>query len=230
VPETRRDHTSAAPFSMFGVVGLLVGVIVVYGVFYELDLLMNDVIPSLRELPVTDLRRTIVQTLLGFTGMGCLMMVLSTRWQTVAWQAAISVTIVAAAIDWQRDLLERGGIDLPEIYRTLYVVAMAGASILFVHVWQRRANPRLMSLFLFAACVLMGIGYQMGLGWSDIWWGNPEAEAEAAAGGRGASLWEKFRGEIIVHSIFTALFVISVCAAVRERRRGRGQLESLAIT
>jgi hypothetical protein len=76
-----------------------------------------------------------------------------------------------------------------------------------------------MSLFLFATSMLMLIGYMKGLGMSDIWWGN--AEAEAAAGSRGAYLWQQYRGEVIVHAIFTVLFVLSIAAAMRERRRAR---------
>ncbi|MFO1092334.1 MAG: hypothetical protein U0992_03340 [Planctomycetaceae bacterium] len=215
----QQPHTASA-WSASGLLSLLGGVLVVYGVFRELHLFVDDVIPQLREVPVTDWRHTIIDTLLGFTGLGCVLMVLSTRWDTVAWQSAISVTIVAAAIDWQRDLLDRGGINMPEQGRTLYVLGMAAVSILFVHWWQWRERPRLMTLFLFATCVLMGIGYQMGLGWSDIWWGNPEAEV--AAGGRGAYLLQKFRSELIVHAIFTTLFVISIVAGIHERRRKPG--------
>lgn len=207
----------AAPLSESGILALVVGALVVSGVFAELYFFIGEVIPRLRELPDADARRTVVGVLLGFTGLGCVLMWLSTRWRTVAWQAAISVTITAAAIDWQRDLLPRGDINLPVFWRWAYVVGMAGASILFVHFWQRRASPRLMSLFLFAVCILMAIGYQMGLGMSDIWW--PDLEAEAAAGGRGAYLLQKFRGELIVHAIFTTLFVISVVAGIFERRR-----------
>jgi hypothetical protein len=196
---------------------LLAAAAAVFVVFYSWHLFIEQLIPILRDLPATDIRRTTAQILVGFMGIGCVLMLLARRWQTVAWQAAISITIVAAAIDWQRDLLPRGKIDMPENYRQLFVLGAAAASILFVHTWQHRRSPRLMDLFLFTVCFLMGIGYLMGLGWADIWWGN--LEAETAAGGRAAYLWQKLRGEIIVHSIFTTLFAISLWAAVRERRR-----------
>ena len=61
-------------------------------------------------------------------------------------------------------------------------------------------------LFLFATCMLMGIGYLKGLGVSELWAANPAAE------GRAAYLWGKFRGEAIVHLIFTALFALSLSA------------------
>jgi hypothetical protein len=196
--------------------GLLVGAVVVAGVFYGWRLLMRPLFPMLREVPEGDFRLTGARVLLGFTGTGTLLMLLSRRWQSVAWQVAVSVTIAAAAIDWQGDLLRRGHIEMSELSRTLFVLGMAGTSIYFVQAWQRRKTPNLMSLFIFATCMLMGIGYMMGLGRSEIWWLHPEEDA--AAGGRAAYLWQMFRGEVIVHSIFTALFVLSILAAVREWR------------
>lgn len=196
---------------------LAAGALLVCGVFAELRLFIDVVIPRLRELPATTVGRTVVEAVMGFTGLGCLVMWLSTWWRTLAWQAAISVTITAAAIDWQRDLLPRGDIAMPILGRWSYVLGVSAVSILFVNAWQRQNSPRLMSLFLFATCVLMGIGYQMGLGRSEIWWPNPDDVA--AAGGLGDYLLQKFRSEIVVHAIFTTLFVISIAAEVIERRR-----------
>jgi hypothetical protein len=213
---TPTSSTSSAALDPSGL-ALVAGALLVYGVFEGLDPLRGYVFSELRDLPRTDLRRGIAEALLGFTGVGCLLMSLSTRWQTVAWQSAISVTIVAAVIDWESKLLERGDINLPYLLRMTWLLGMSAISILYVHFWQRRSTPRLMSLFLFATCVLTGIGYMKGLGMADIWWGNPEAEA--AAGGHGAYLLQQYRSELIVHAIFTTLFVISVWWAVRERHR-----------
>jgi hypothetical protein len=199
------------------IVTALVGIAVVLGVLFGWRLALRQVYPMLRELEEGDLRRTAAGVLMAFTGMGVVLMLLSRRWQAVAWQTAISVTIVAAAIDWQRHLLDRGKIDMPVAYRTAWVVSVAALSIAFVSVWQRRKAPKLINLFLFATCCLTIIGYMKGLGMSDIWWGN--AEAEAAAGGRDAYLWKEYRSEVIVHAIFTTLFVLSILAAAKERRR-----------
>ena len=193
------------------------GITIVCLFFYGWNFVLRMISPYLRDLPPSDIRRTIAGVLLVFPGMGVIQMLLARRWQSAAWQIAVSITIVAAAIDWQRDLLPRGKIDMPETYRNLYVAGMGLMSILFVAVWQNRRAPRVMSLFLFATCVLMGIGYMMGLGESAIWWSDPTAVA--AAGGRGAYLWQTFRSEIIVHTIFTMLFLLSLAAGVIERRR-----------
>lgn len=218
LPSAQQPPLTGEPaFNGPGLVALVVGALLVYCVFEGLAPVRQVVFSSLSDLQRTDLRPTVAQTLLGFTSVGCLLMILSARWQTVAWQSAISVTIAAAAIDWQGKLLERGDIDMPVLWRLLWVLGVAGASVLFVHVWQRQSRPDLMSVFLFATAILMGIGYMKGLGMSDIVWGNPEGEA--AAGGRGAYLWAKYQSEIIVHVIFTTLFAISVWWGVRERRR-----------
>jgi hypothetical protein len=119
-------------------------------------------------------------------------------------------------IDWLRDLLPRGDIDMPEPYRLLVLVATAAVAVVFVQRWQQGRSPRLTSLFLFATCVLMGIGYMMGLGMSAIWW--PDSETVAAAGGRWLFLWQTFRSEIVVHMIFTTLFVLSLNAGFHEQR------------
>lgn len=197
--------------------GLLAAAAVVAGVLYGRRWFIAWIIPELRELPRDDLLRTAAAVLLGFTGTGCLLMLLSRRWQTVAWQTAVSVTIVAAAIDWQRDLLPRGHIDMPVLYRSLFVLGVAAISIVTVHQWQHRPTPKLMNLFLFAVCFLMAIGYMMGLARTEIW--QPDPQAVAAAGGHAAFLWQHFRAEIIVHIIFTTLFILSVWAAVDEQRK-----------
>lgn len=173
-------------------------------------------VPQLYEVGRAGPGWTTADVLIDFTGMGCALLLLSRRWQTVAWQVAVTITIVATAIDWQRDLGPRGHIEWSPVIRTLFVLSMAAGSIVWVQQWQLRTRPLLMSLFLFAVCVLMGVGYMMGLAHADIWYGN--AEAEAAAGGRTAFLWQQYRGEVVVHTIFTTLFLISVCFGLIERR------------
>lgn len=173
-------------------------------------------VPQLYEVGRAGPGWTAADVLIDFTGMGCALLLLSRRWQTVAWQVAVTITIVATAIDWQRDLGPRGNIEWSLAARVLFVLAVAGCSIVWVQQWQLRTRPLLMSLFLFSVCVLMGVGYMMGLGHADIWFGNVAAEQEA--GGRAAFLWQQYRGEVIVHSIFTTLFAISVWFGLRERR------------
>lgn len=195
---------------------LLCGAMVVTGFFYGWDLLVAALVAPLREVSQDDLRHSMARVLLGFSGLGCLFMLLS-RWSdTIAWQVAISVTIVAAAIDWQRDLLTRGEIDMPAHFRLAFVVALAAVSVLFVCVWQHRKSPRLMDLFLFAICVLMTIGYMTGLAMAELWQSSLQAETDS--GGRVAWLWQNYRSEIVVHTIFTTLTLISVWAALRARK------------
>lgn len=216
---TRTDPAEERRGPLLWALALLTGAVVVMAVFQGWPRLGAELRPVLDELSRRDPRQTLARVLLGFTGLGCVLMLFARCWQTVAWQVAVSVTIVAVAIDWQRNLFPRGNIDLPELYRQLFVVGVTALSVAFVNAWLWKRKPQLMDLFLFAACLLMLIGYMKGLGMSDIWIANPEAKA--AAGGRAAFLWGKFRGEAVVHLIFTALFVLSLCAAVMERLRSR---------
>ncbi len=214
--ETSGNTESLPQSAARGLLGTLLGASVVLFVFYFWPRLTLLVFPNLAEVTRGSLSMTATDVLTDFTGLGCVMLLLSRRWPTVAWQLAISVTIVAAAIDWLEDLHPRGDINMPEQYRLLFLLATAAVSVIFVQRWQQSRAPKLTSLFLFAACILMGIGYLMGLGMSDIWWPNPELIAPA--GGRWSFLWQEFRSEIIVHAIFATLFVLSLSACLWEQQ------------
>jgi|GEM_PF-425324 len=194
-------------------IGALVGSLIVSGVFLGWLGYLQLLEANWQSEALGDPRRAIARVLLGFTGLGCVLLLVSRRWDLVAWQVAISVTIAAAAIDWQRDLLPRGEIELAPFYRALFVVAVASISIIYVTCWRPGRNPRLTHLAVFTTCVLMGIGYLMGLALADLWW--PEPERVAAAGGRLAYLWQSHRSELVVHVIFTTLLVISLVGIVR---------------
>jgi hypothetical protein len=216
---TRTDPADERRGPLVWLLTLLVGAAVLLAVFRGWPRLAAELHPALGKLSRGDPRQTAARVLLGFTGLGCVLMLFARSLQTVAWQVAVSVTVVAAAIDWQRNLLPRGNIDLPELYRDLWVLGAASVCVVFVSFWQNQRTPRVIDLFLFATCAVMAIGYMKGLGMSDLWW--PNLEAEAAAGSRAMYLWRKFRSEAIVHLIFTALFALSLWAGVRERRRAR---------
>jgi hypothetical protein len=190
----------------------LVGVALLVGFFYGWEFLLEAVSNSLAEVPADDVRRSIARVLLGFTGLGCLLLFASRFSETVAWQAAISVTIVAAAIDWERDLLPHGGIDAPDSLRLAFVICVGALSVLFVSIWRQRRQPQLMALFLFATCVLMAIGYLMGLAIAELWQSDPQ---HVIAGSRAAWLWQRHRSEVVVHAIFTILTLLSIWAACK---------------
>jgi len=199
-----------------GVTEMVAGAGVVLLVFFfwpRLTILVYSVLgPPTRD----SVAMTATDVMMDFTGMGCVMLLLSRRWPTVAWQLAVSVTIVAAMIDWLRDLLPRGEINMPEPYRILLLLATAAGSVMFVAMWLHKRNSRLEHLFLFASCTLMGIGYMMGLGRVEIWW--PVRESMDAAGGQWQYLWQQFRSEIVVHSIFTTLFILSLSGSLLGRQ------------
>ncbi len=196
-------------------VSLLTGAAIVGLALYGWEVLDEAVSLALQEGPKEDLRQALARVLLGFTGLGCLLLVLSRASDTVAWQTSISVTIVAAAIDWQRDLLPRGQIDMPASFRLALVIGVAALCVHYVAVWQQRKAPRLMDLFLFAVVFLMVISSMTALARADLWW--PDAGA-AATGDRAATLWREYRSEIVVHAIFLTLALLSVLAALRARK------------
>ncbi len=196
---------------------LLLAVLTVVSVFLVWQPMVRQLLPLLRELPSDDGRRTAFDVLAGFGGLGCLLMLLARCSKTVAWHGALSVAIVAAAIDWQADLLTHGHIAVGPSLRFMFVLAVAAVSILAICRWQRQNQPALMDLYMFALCAFMGIGYLKGLGVADIWLGN--SEAQASAGSYSKYLWQTYRGEILVHLIFTLLFVLSMWAGLRERGR-----------
>jgi hypothetical protein len=146
--------------SVFGwIVSLAAAVPVVFGAVYGWRYLAIELYPLLRNLQLGGLERTAMRVLFGFMGTGCVLMLLSRRWQTAGWQTAISVTILAAAHDWQDRLLERGNIDMPQFYRRAFLLGMAAISILFVQVWQHRKAPKLMDApHLYAAVCNQRLG------------------------------------------------------------------------
>jgi hypothetical protein len=190
----------------------LLGACLVVSFFYGWELLVGALVRPLEGVPASDLRHSVARVWLGFTGLGCLLLLASRYSETVAWQVAISVTIVAAAIDWQRDLLPHGEIDAPPYLRVAFVVGVGALSIAFVSIWQHRRQSRLMALFLFATCVLMAIGTMMGLAVADLWRFDPQ---QVIAGSRATWLWQHYRSEVVVHVIFSILTVLSIWAACR---------------
>jgi Na+/H+ antiporter NhaA len=119
---------------------------------------------------------------------------------------------VAAAIDWQRDLLPHGRIDAPAYLSLAFVIGVGVLSVSFVAIWQQRRQPQLMALFLFATCMLMAIGYLMALAVAELWQSEPQHLIE---GSRAAWLWQRHRGEVVVHAIFTTLTGLSIWSACK---------------
>jgi len=202
--------------SVSGPMGALIGGLIISGVFLGWLGYLQPLEAHWQSEALSNPCRAIARVLLGFTGLGCVLMLLSRRWDIAAWQVAISVTIVAAAIDWQRDLLPRGEIELAPFYRGMFVVVLAAISTIYVAFWRTGHNPRLANLGVFTTCMLMGIGYLMGLALADLWWPHPERVA--AAGSRLAYLWQSYRSEFVVHAIFTTLLAISLVGIVRADR------------
>jgi hypothetical protein len=185
----------------------VIGVLLVYGVFRIWPRVETELAEALADVTLGGWEHTFARVALGFSGLGCLLMILSRRSAAVAWQTAVSVTTVAAAIDWQRDLLSHGKIEMHEGYRLAFVLAAAAISIVFVALWQNGREPRLMRAFVFALVMFMSISYLMELAQAELWWGEAPA----------LGYWQRYRGAVVVHAIFTVEFLIALWLAWRER-------------
>jgi hypothetical protein len=100
---------------------------------------------------------------------------------------------------------------MSETNRLAFVLAFATISIVFVALWQKSREPRLMRLFVFALLMLMTISYLMELAQAELWWGE----------GPAAGYWQRYRGALVVHGIFTAEFLFALWLAWRERLPNR---------
>ncbi|MBJ43618.1 MAG: hypothetical protein CMJ80_10165 [Planctomycetaceae bacterium] len=194
---------------------------VVYLVFHGWRVIWDFLIPGLSSLAPSDVRYTTSEVLLGFTGMGCVLMILSERFQSLAWQVAVTITIVATAIDWQRDLYPRGNITWPDASRLAFVLVIGVVVFVFVDRWWRRKPANLMKLFVVSMICLMGMGYLMGVAHSDLWWPTDRQIAPLENGS--SYVWQRYRSEVVVHGIFTSMFVISIGFAISEMRASRIQ-------
>jgi hypothetical protein len=197
----------------------LAGVLVLLGVFVVWPWLESHLIQLSADIPESDWRTTGVRVLFGFTGLGCLLMLLGRHWPGLAWQVAISVTIAAAANDLQRDLLPHGGIELPAVYRAAMVVLAGGLSAVLVAWWQAAAAPRLQPLFNGTAAALMLFAYLMGSISFRLWWTTTQ-ELQAAGKATG-SIWTDQAELLLVHPIFTGLFIASLLGFARINRSRR---------
>lgn len=207
------------------VASLTAGVLLLLGIFVAWPWLENRLGQLLADTAESDFRNTAVRVLAGFAGLGCLLMLLSQRCPTVAWQTAISVTIAAAANDLQRDLLPVGGIELSAAYRAAIVMIAGGCSAVLVAWWQAGIRPRLWPLFFGTSSALMLIAYLMG--WVSIRPWSLEQQKLVGAGRATHPFWSDQADLLIVHAIFTGLFIAGLAgfARIRHQDAASGQPE-----
>ncbi|MBI2432169.1 MAG: hypothetical protein HYV26_04805, partial [Candidatus Hydrogenedentes bacterium] len=174
--------------------GLAAGAVLV-GVFLLWPLLVVGILPWL----VTPLGRT----LLGYTGLGCVLLGLARSSPTLAWQIAATVTFIATTIDLRADLFPGSG---AAVTVTLwgFVLLLGVVAAVLVLQWQRRAGERLVPLFVSLLWALMAVAYLRGISTSPAW--NASSGAEA---------FQQIRAELIVHGIFTLFAILSTWGAVR---------------
>jgi len=204
----RTGGTTAADYA--------VPVLLVAGVLVAWPLLGFLAASALDGAPFLAVLGPLGRVLLGYTGLGCVMIALSARSERIAWQVALTVTFLAAVIDLQEDLLGEGDLLVGAAIRWGFVAVMALLAVAYVVLWQRdpkRCLFRLTGVFLWA---LMAIALVKPFAHRAVL--SPPAGAVAEAGGMAAYLFGRFEGMFIVHGIFLALAIISTLAIRNERR------------
>ncbi len=145
--------------------------------------------------------------LLGYSTLAFVLMLLSLRYTTLAWQTALTMTFIATIIDLQDDLAGENGILVAASIRWAFVWSTLIVSALLVLAWQRSTAPRLQSALLALMWACTAVAYARILV-------SPSVLAPAAD--VTASLPMRFVAELeghgIVHGIFTACAVYATVA------------------
>jgi hypothetical protein len=92
VEESEENQSAVGPFAPQNTLEMIPSALVVFGVYYTWNQDAWMLFPELSSLGRSNLKWTAIDVLVDFTGLGCVLLILSQRWQTIAWQVAISMT------------------------------------------------------------------------------------------------------------------------------------------
>lgn len=148
--------------------------------------------------------------LLGYTALACVFILLGMRSETMAWQAAITVTLIASVIDLQDGFVEDTGLQVGAVLRWGMVWAALLASVMLVLAWQRGRSRSLKLPLLGLLWADVAIAYIKLLGTSKVF----GADVDGSLIGRMA---HELLEHAIVHGIFTATAIIGTVAILRYR-------------
>ena len=158
--------------------------------------------------------------LLGYSTLGFVLLLLSLRYTTLAWQTALTMTFIATIIDLQDDLSGENGIHVAASIRWAFVWATLIVSALLVLAWQRRSAPRLQSALLCLMWACMAVAYARILV-------SPNVLAPAAdvIDSLPMRFLAELEGHGIVHGIFTACAVYATVAIYKLTRNAITQAD-----
>lgn len=148
--------------------------------------------------------------LLGYTALACVFILLGMRSETMAWQAAITVTLIASVIDLQDGFVEDTGLQVGAVLRWGMVWAALLASVMLVLAWQRGRSRSLKLPLLGLLWADVAIAYIKLLGTSKVF----GADVDGSLIGRMA---HELLEHAIVHGIFTATAIMGTVAILRYR-------------
>lgn len=160
--------------------------------------------------PVEFIVKPVLLVLLGYSALGCTLLLLATRYQTLAWHTAITMTFLASVID----LLDDIGPESPfnasaSLHWSLLFIALVVSAGLVMR-WQRSANASLHCLLLGLMWACMAVAYGRIVISPAVL--TPSDEQLAAMPSYMGRFMVELTDHGIVHGIFTACAVYATVA------------------
>jgi len=168
----------------------------------------EGLIAAIKATEMSTLLMPVSMVLLGYTALGCVFILLGMRSETMAWQAAITVTLIASVIDLQDGFLEDPGLQMGALWRWGMVWAALLASVWLVLAWQRGSNCGFKLPLLFLLWADVAIAYIKLLVTSKVF----GADLDGSVITRMA---HELGDHAIVHGIFTVTAIIGTVAILR---------------
>lgn len=152
----------------------------------------------------------VAMVLLGYTALACVFMLLGLRSETLAWQAAITVTFIASVIDLQDGFAEDGGLHLGAGLRWGMVWVTLFVCVAMVLAWQRGARCGLKAPLLWLLWAGVSVAYLKLLCSSAVFGPNLEGSVLMR-------MLNTLAQHAIVHGIFTVTAIIGTAAILLQR-------------
>jgi hypothetical protein len=178
----------------------------------------EGLIAAIKSTEMSALLMPLSMVLLGYTALACVFILLGMRSETMAWQAAITVTLIASVVDLQDGFVEDPGLQVGAVLRWGMVWAALIASVLLVLAWQRGSSRSFKLPLLGLLWADVAIAYIKLLCTSKVF----GADLDGSVIGRMA---HELGNHAIVHGIFTATAIIGTVAILRYREDSHAEME-----
>lgn len=207
-PTSAPQWRMALPFAFFAGVALV-------GWNYTAEPLLNHA----AGWPLLALSKPIGMVLLGYGLWGAVLLLVSLRWESIAWQTGITITFLATVMDLQDGLAEENGVQLALLWRSAMVLLATLATVAWVLYWQASPRRRLAPLLLALIWGCMAVAYARLVINPVVL--SPTPAQLATLGGFTSRFLHVMAGNWIVHSIFTACAVYMSVVLINHRETPR---------